>query len=328
MRRRDFIKGIVGSAAWPIAARAQQASHIRLVGVLMNTSDSDSEGQTRIAALRDGLRKLGWIDGRNIEIKSRWPAGDPERARVYAAELVSMNPEVIFAGTTMPLIALQRATKTTPIVFAQIIDPVATGHVASIPHPGGNITGFALFEYTIAAEWVELLKQMAPNVTRIAAIYDPANDEGPGYLPMMEAAARKHAIEVTSYAVRSGAEIQQVIETFAHEPNGGLIPLPGPITVVQRDLILSLTAKHRLPNLYAYRYYPANGGLASYGPDNIDLYRRAADYIDRILKGDRPNDLPVQFPTKYQLIINLKTANTLGLNIPESFLVRADDVIE
>jgi putative ABC transport system substrate-binding protein len=301
---------------------------MRRIGVLMNLSETDPESQARIAALRDGLRKLGWIEGRNIQIDYRWATGDPEHARRYATELVAIKPEVIFAGTTMPLAALQRATRTIPIVFAQIVDPVGSGYMATISHPGGNITGFAQFEFAIASEWVNQLKQIAPNVTRIAAIYDPANTEAPGFLPMMDAAARAHALEVASYAVRGRADIEHAIEAFAREPYGGLIPLPSSLMAVEREQIVSLSAKHRLPNLYAYRYYPAIGGLASYGPDNIDAYRRAADYIDRILKGQKPADLPVQFPTKYQRVINLKTAKALGLTVADKLLALADEVIE
>jgi putative ABC transport system substrate-binding protein len=329
MRRREFIKLIAGSAAFaPFSARAQQSDRVRRIAILMNLAAADPESQRRITALRDGLRKLGWIEGRNIQIESRWGASDLDHARTYAAELVGMNPEVIFAGTSVPLTALHRATQTIPIVFAQIGDPVATGFVDSIRQPGGNVTGFSQFENEIAAEWVQLLKQIAPNVTRVAAIYDPANREYAGFLPVMDTAARAQGLQMVSYGVRNSDEIEHAIETFASEPNGGLIPLPGPITGAQRKLIIALTAKHRLPNLYALRYYPEIGGLASYGPDNIDLYRRAADYIDRILRGEKPADLPVQLPTKFQLVINLKTAKALGLEIPTALLVRADEVIE
>ena len=228
----------------------------------------------------------------------------------------------------MPLAALQRETRTIPIVFAQVEDPITLGFVASISHPGGNITGFTQFEYSIGTQWVELLKQMVPNMTRVAVIYDADYLGAPGFLPMMDAAARAHALDISSYAVRSGAEIERAIDTFAREPTGGLIPLPGPLIAAERKQIISLTVKHRLPNLYGQRYLPQIGGLASYGPDNIDLYLRAADYIDRILRGETPADLPVQLPTKFQLVINLKTAKALGLEIPTTLLVRADEVIE
>jgi putative tryptophan/tyrosine transport system substrate-binding protein len=329
MRRRDFFKVIaVSTAGWPLAVRAQQPERTRRIGVLMNYSESDPESRARIAALRDGLRRLGWIEGHNIQIEYRWGAGDTDHARTYAAELVAMKPELIFAGTSVPLTALHRATQTIPIVFAQIADPVATGFVASIREPGGNITGFAQFEYEIGAEWVQLLKQIAPSITRVAAIYDPGNREYAAFLPVMDTAARAQGLQMASYAVRSSDEIEHAIETFASEPNGGLIPLPGPIMLAQRQLIIALTAKHRLPDLYALNYYPASGGLASYGADVIDLYRRATNYIDRILKGEKAADLPVQFPTKYQLVINMKTAKALGIEVPTSLLVRADEVIE
>jgi putative tryptophan/tyrosine transport system substrate-binding protein len=330
MRRRDLIKGIAGSAiAWPLAAHVQQAQSVRRIGVLMNLSESDPEGQSRMAAVRDGLRKLGWIEGRNLQVESRWGAGDSQRIRAYAAELVAMKPSVIFASAASVAVALQRETRTVPIVFAQTIDPVGLGLVASISQPGGNITGFALYEFAIAAHWVELLKQFAPNLTRVAAMYDDAaSPAAVGLLPMTNAGARMQGVEVATYAVRNEAEIVQAIEAFAREPGGGLIPLPSELIAVKRELIISLAAKHRLPNIYAFRYYPESGGLASYGVDNIDTYRRAADYIDRILKGEKPADLPVQFPTKYQLVINLKTAKALGLTVPDKLLVSADEVIE
>jgi putative tryptophan/tyrosine transport system substrate-binding protein len=328
MRRRDFIQGIAVSSAWPVAARAQQGEPTRRIGVLMNLSETDSEGQARIAAFREGLDKLGWLEGRNIQIEYRWAAGNPERIRAFAAELVALKPEVIFAAPFESAAALQRETRTVPIVFAQAGDPVASGLVASVPRPGGNITGFALYEFTIAAQWIELLKQIAPNITRVAVIYYPATPGVTGYLPMIEAAARIRAVEISSYPVRDDAEVEQAIETFAREPNGGLIPLPSILIATHREFIIALASQHRLPNIFAYRYYPANGGLASYGADNIDGYRRAADYVDRILKGEKPADLPVQFPTKYQLVINLKTAKALGLTIPPSLLAAADEVIE
>jgi len=328
MRRREFIALVAGAAAWPLAARAQQSDRMHHVGVLMNLPESNPESQARISALRDGLRKLGWIDGRNLQIVTRWGASDLDHARAYAAELVAIKPEVIFAGTTVPLTALHQATQTIPIVFAQTADPVAVGFVSSIRHPGGNITGFAQFEYSLGAEWVDLLKQLAPMMTSIAVLYDPSNKEFSEFLPAIEAAARSHTLRLSSHGVRSSDEIEQTIDTFAREPNGGLILLPGPIMALQRELIISLATKHRLPNTYSLRYYPVNGGLVSYGPNSNDLYRRAADYIDRILKGERPADLPVQFPTKYELVINLKTAKAIGIEVATPLLVRADEVIE
>jgi putative ABC transport system substrate-binding protein len=294
---------------------------------LLSNSESDAEGQARVAGLRQGLQELGWMEGRNIKIDYRWSAG-ADQMRAYAAELVALKPDVIFAAATAALAAMQRATRTIPLVFAQVSDPVGGGFVASLAHPGSNITGFALYEFAISAKWLELLKQIASAMTRAAVIYDPANPVATGYLPMIEASGRSLGVQVVTSAVHDAAEIERVIEAFATEPNGGLIPMPGPLITGQRDLIISLANRHRLPSVYAYRFYPANGGLASYGVDNIDLYRRAASYVDRILKGEKPADLPVQEATKFELVINLKTAKALGLDIPNSVLARTDEVIE
>jgi len=329
MKRRAFITLLGGAAAaWPLAARAQQRERMRLIGVLMNLAERDPEGQARIAAFREGLGKLGWTEGREVQIEYRWFAGDPERAQAYAADLVKLKPEVIFAGTAPSLAPLQRETRSVPIVFAQVADPVGGGFVASLARPGGNITGFAQFEYAIGAKWLELLKQIAPQVARAAIVYDPTNPEASEYLPPIEAAAQSLGVQVSISAVRSVAEIERAIEQFTREPNGGLIPLPSPLMAVHRDLIISLAMRHRLPNVYAYRYYPIGGGLASYGIDNIELYRRAASYVDRILRGEKPDDLPVQQATKFELVINLKTAKALGLDPPISLLARTDEVIE
>jgi putative ABC transport system substrate-binding protein len=327
VKRRKFIALLGAATAWPLAARAQQPA-VRHVGVLMNLAESDAEGQARIGALREGLAKLGWTEERELQIEYRWFAGDPDRAPTYAAELVKLKPEVIFAGATPSVAVLQRETRSVPIVFAQVADPVGAGFVASLARPGGNITGFASFEYTIAAKWLELLKQIAPQVTRVAVIYDLTNPETKEYLPVIEAAARSFGVQVSISVVRNAAEIERAIEEFTREPNGGLIPLPTPLMAVHRDLIISLAARHRLPNVYAWRYYPMAGGLASYGIDNIELYRRAASYVDRILKSEKPGDLPVQQATKFELVINLKTAKALGLDPPISLLARSDEVIE
>jgi putative ABC transport system substrate-binding protein len=327
--RREFITLLGGAAAaWPLAARAQQPDRVRRIGVLVNLAEGDSEGQARVAAFREALGKLGWTEGRELQIDYRWFAGDPDRARAYAAELVKLKPDVIFAASSSSLAALQRETRSLPIIFAQVADPVAAGFVASMARPGGNITGFAQFEYAIGAKWLELLKQIAPQVTRVAIIYDPANPETKEYLPVIEAAARSFGVQASISAVRDTAEIERVIEEFAREPNGGLIPLPSPLMAVHRDLIISLARRHRLPNVFALRYYPMAGGLASYGTDNIELYRRAASYVDRILKGEKPGDLPIQQATKFELVINLKTARELGLDPPISLLARTDEVIE
>jgi putative tryptophan/tyrosine transport system substrate-binding protein len=326
--RREFIAILGSAAAWPLAAHAQQRERMRRVGVLVNLAEGDSEGQARVAAFREALGKLGWTEGRELQIDYRWFAGDPDRARAYAAELVKLKPDVIFAASSSSLAALQRETRSLPIIFAQVADPVAAGFVASMARPGGNITGFAQFEYAIGAKWLELLKQIAPQVTRVAIIYDPANPETKEYLPVIEAAARSFGVQASISAVRDTAEIERVIEEFAREPNGGLIPLPSPLMAVHRDLIISLARRHRLPNVFALRYYPMAGGLASYGTDNIELYRRAASYVDRILKGEKPGDLPIQQATKFELVINLKTARELGLDPPISLLARTDEVIE
>jgi ABC-type uncharacterized transport system substrate-binding protein len=306
MRRREFISLLGSAAAWPLAARAQQGGTVRRVGVLLSASETDPEGQARVAALRQGLQELGWSEGRNLKVDYRWTGGDDVRARAYAAELVASQPDVIFAAPSAALASVQRATRTIPIVFAQISDPVGAGFVTSLAHPGGNITGFALFEFAIGAKWLELLKQIAPSVTRVAAIYDPATPSAYGFLPMIAAAGRSFGVDVFTHAVH---------HTTA-------------LIAVQRDFVITLANRHRLPNVYAFRYYPASGGLASYGVDNIDLHKRAASYIDRILKGEKPANLPVQLATKYELVINMRTAKALGLDIPVSVLARTDEVIE
>jgi putative tryptophan/tyrosine transport system substrate-binding protein len=301
MNRREVITLIGGAAAppllWPLAARAQQpAMPVRRLGVLLSTSETDPEGQARVAALRQGLQDLGWSEGRNLKIDHRWTGGDDARARTYAAELVASQPDVIFAAPSAALAAVQRATRTIPIVFAQISDPVGAGFVAGLAHPGGNITGFGLFEFAIGAKWLELLKQIAPSVTRVAAIYDPATPSAYGFLPMIEAAGRSFGVDVFIHAVHDTTEIERVINAFAAEPNGGLIPVASALIAVQRDFVIALANRHRLPNVYTFRYYPASGGLASYGVDNIDLYKRAASYIDRILKVRSPRICRFNWP--------------------------------
>jgi putative ABC transport system substrate-binding protein len=273
---------------WPFAVRAQQADHMRRIGVLMNLTERDSEGQARIAAFREGLGRLGWSESREVQIEYRWAGGDPDRARAYAAELVKLTPDVIFAATTSSLALLQRETHSIPIVFAQVLDPVGAGFVASMARPGGNMTGFANYEYAIGAKWLEPLKEIAPQITRVAIIYDEANPESKKFQPVIEARSRSLGVQASISAVRDIVEIERAIEEIAREPNGGLIPLPSPLIAVHRDLIILLATRHRLPNVYAYRYYPISGGLASYGVDDIDLYRRAASYVDRILKGEQP----------------------------------------
>jgi putative tryptophan/tyrosine transport system substrate-binding protein len=328
LKRREFITLLGGATAWPMAARAQRPEAMRRVGVLMNLEETDGEGQARVGAFREGLGKLSWTEGREIQIEYRWSGGDPDRARTYATELVKLNPDVILAGATSSLAPLHQETHSVPIVFAQVSDPVGAGFVASLARPGGNITGFANFEYAIGAKWLELIKEIAPQVTHVAIIYDPANPETKEFLPVIEAAAKLLGMRVSISAVHGDVEIKRAIEEFVRESNGGLIPLPSPLMAVHRDLIVSMARLHSLPSVYAFRYYPISGGLASYGTDNIDLFRRAASYVDRILKGEKPGDLPIQQASKFELVINLKTARALGLDPPISLLARTDEVIE
>ena len=330
IERRKFIAALGGSAfAWPLAARAQQADRVRRVGVLMNLAADDPEGQARIAAFLQGLQELGWTEGRNVRIDYRWHADDADRYRTYAAELVALAPDVILASSSASTAALQQATRTVPIVFAIVVDPVGAGYVASLARPGGNVTGFTLFEYSLSGKWLELLKEIAPNLMRIAILRDPAIASGIGQFAVIQAMAPPSlAVELAPIDMHDPGETEHAITAFAREPNGGLIVTASPLAATYRDLIISLATRYRLPNVYAFRYYPASGGLASYGPDTADEFKRAADYVDRILKGEKPADLPVQSPTKYQLVINLKAAKALGLVVPTALLARADEVIE
>ena len=330
MRRRDFIKAAAGSASiWPLVARAQQSDRMRRLGVLISAvTEADAEGQARVAALRLGLLEHGWVEGRNLEVDYRWGGANPSRIRAYAAELTALNPDVIFAAPSAALAEVQRATRTIPIVFAQVSDPVGTGFVDSLAHPGGNITGFALFEFTIGAKWLELLKQLAPSVTHAAVIYDPATPSASGFLPLIEAAGRRLGVDVSVHSVRDTSEIEGVINALAAKPNGGLIAIASSLLTAKRDLIISLVNRSSLPAIFSFRYYAEAGGLASYGVDNHDLFRRAASYVDRILRGQKPSDLPVQVSTKFELVINAKTAKALGLTVPSALLAVADEVIE
>jgi putative ABC transport system substrate-binding protein len=327
MRRREFISLLGSAAAWPLAARAQEGEQIHRIGVLIaGLTEKDSEGQLRMAAFRRGLQNLGWIEGRNVHIEERWPGGNDERLRSFAAELVGMRPDAIFAGNEAAMMALQRTASNLPTVFAQVGDPVAAGLVASIARPGGNVTGFALWEYGFAAKWGEVLREIAPRTVRIGVIYDPANAMQ-RQLPDLERSLPP-GVQAVALSVSSRSALENAIERIAIEPNGALLVFPGPLPVAHRDLIITLAVKHRLPLLYPYRYFPAAGGLISYGPDLADHYRLAAGYIARILKGEKPADLPVQFPTKYVLVINLNTAKALGLTVPDRLLALADEVIE
>jgi ABC-type uncharacterized transport system substrate-binding protein len=329
MRRREFIT-LLGSAvaAWPRAAGAQQSERMRRIGVLMNLAADDAEGQARIAAFRQGLQQLGWTDGGNVRIDYRWAAGDAGRFQRYAEELLALAPDVILASAAPSVQALQRATRTVPIVFANVGDPVASGFVQSLARPGGNATGFMQFEFSLSGKWLELLKQVAPDVTRAAVLRDPEVGTGTSQFAVIQAMAPLLRIEVNPVNVRDPSEISRAVEAFARSPNGGLIVTASSMAVRHRDLITMLAARHRLPAVYSFRPFVAAGGLMSYGIDQIDPYRQAAGYVDRILKGEKPADLPVQQPTKFELVINLKTAKALGLEVPPTLLVRADEVIE
>jgi putative tryptophan/tyrosine transport system substrate-binding protein len=328
MRRRDFFKLVAGVAvAWPLSAHAQQSE--RRVGVLMSTAADEPEGRARFAAFRDALQQLGWTDGRNVRIDIRGPASEPDNYRKYAAELVALRPDVILASSSASIAALQQMTRGVPIVFTNVIDPVGAGYILSLSRPGGNTTGFSSFEYSLSGKWLELLKGIAPNVTRAAILRDPALAAGIGQFAAIQALAPpSFDVELTPIDVRDPSEVERAITAFARERNGGLIVTASSAARTHRELIISLAMQHRLPNVFPFRHYPSNGGLASYGPDAIDEHKRAAVYIDRILKGEKPADLPVQAPNRYLLVINLKTAKTLGLTVPPSLLARADEVIE
>jgi putative ABC transport system substrate-binding protein len=327
MRRREFVLLLGGTAAWPLAVHAQQTDSVRRIGALFSQLEGDPEGQARAEAFRQGLKDLGWIEGRNLHVEYRWAGGGLDRQRPLAAELMKQKLEVVFASATSALVALREATNTMPIVFAQVTDPVGAGFVQSLGRPGGNITGLTQHEFGIGVKWLELLKQLAPRVSRVAVLHDQ-NPARLGYLRAMEPASSSMGLAVVPTFVRDRNDITSGIEAIVSQPNGGLIVLPGPVGSTNRDLIIALAARHRLPAVYAFRYHVVSGGLASYGIDNIDLFRRAAWYVDRILKGDKPSELPVQHPTKFQLVINLKTAKALGLDPPLSLLARTDEVIE
>jgi putative ABC transport system substrate-binding protein len=330
MRRREFITLLCGAAAaWPLTARAQQPDRMRRIGVLMGFSESDSQAQSFIAAFRNGLQKLGWTDGRNVRIDTRWAAFDAESRQRFAKELIALQPDLILSHTTPTTAALLQQTRTIPIIFATVTDPIGSGFVASLSRPGGNVTGFTLVEPTLAAKWVELLKEIAPRVNRIAMLFNPATATYADYfLKPFKAAATSFAVEAIAAPAHDTSELESVIAAQAREPNGGLIVMPDSFTDAHRVEITSLVARYGLPAIYAYRFFTERGGLLSYGADLRDNFRRAADYVDRVLKGEKPADLPVQAPTKFELTINLKTAKVLGLTVPPSLLGLADEVIE
>jgi putative ABC transport system substrate-binding protein len=326
--RREFISLLGGAAAWPIAARAQQRERLRRIGVLMNTGADDTEGQARLLAFVQGMQQAGWAIGHNMIVDLRWGEGNPDRFRRYAVELVALAPDVILgaSGATVP--ALLQATRTVPIVFAQTGDPVGAGFVASLARPGGNATGFTQLEFGITGKWLELLKQIAPGVTRAAVIRDATDPSGMGQWGAIHAVAPSLGLEVSPVNAHDPEELERVVTAFARSPNAGLVVTASAPTAVHRETIISLAALHRLPAVYPFRYHVVSGGLIAYGPDTIDPYRRAAGYVDRILRGEKPADLPVQAPTKYELVINLKTAKALGIEVPPTLLARAGEVIE
>jgi putative ABC transport system substrate-binding protein len=328
MRRRDFITLLGGAAAaWPLAARAQQPVRMRRIAMLNNLAEGDRDTQVWIGAFRQRLESLGWNEGRNLHIDIRWGAGDLTRLRGYAAELVSMTPDVAFADSTPAISALQQATRTIPIVFVGGSNPVGSGFVASLAHPEGNITGFISFEPAIGGKWLGTLKEIAPRVARAALIYNPQTHTGQ-YFQSIETAAQSLSVELVRLAFAHATDIERGIEDFARAPNGGLLVLSDPSAALHRELIVALAARHRLPAVYPFRQYVTTGGLISYGVDRPDQYRRAAEYVSRILKGEKPVELPVQVPTKFELLINLKTAKALGLEVPDKLLALADEVIE
>ena len=329
MRRRDFIKGIAGSAvALPFAARAQQGEPARHIGVLLPTAADDTQGQARLALLLQEMQRLGWSVNRNLQVATRWGAGDAGRYRKYAAELIALNPDVIIANTGPVLAAVQQATSTIPLVFVGVVDPVGAGFVATLARPGGNTTGFALFDYGISGKWLALLKEIAPNVTRALVFRDPSTATGIGQLAAIQSVAPSLGIELSPIDLRDVSALERAVVEFAGKPNGGVIVGASPALQVRRQEVAALLAKHRLPAIYPFRYFVVAGGLISYGPDTEEGFRPAANYVDRILKGEKPADLPVQTPTKYDLVINLKVARALGIVMPPSVLGRADEVIE
>ena len=329
MRRRDFITLLGGAAAaWPLGARAQQAERMRLIGVLMGIAADDPAAQPRLAAFVIGLHQLGWTEGRNVRIDIRWGGGEAERNRALAAELVALAPDVILSASSAAVAPLLQQTRSIPIVFTVVIDAVGAGYVDSMARPGGNATGFIIWEYSMGGKWLELLKEISPEATRVAVLRDAGTAVGPGQFGAIQAVAPSLGVELRPIDVRDPGEIERSITIFAQGSNGGLIVTGSAPATVHRKVIIALAARHKLPAVYVNRFFVVDGGLISYGPDYVDQYRRAAGYVDRILKGAKPAELPVQGPTKYETVINLKTAKALGLEVPHSLLARADEVIE
>jgi putative ABC transport system substrate-binding protein len=327
--RRKFI-ALLGcaAAACPLAARAQQGERMRRIGVLLGFDESDADAKAWLAAFEEGLQKLGWSQGRNLRIEYRWAGNDEARLKSYAAELVGAAPDVLFTATGLALVALNRETRSLPIVFVQVADPVKLGFVESLARPGGNITGFTTYEYPIGSKWLELLKDTAPSTTRVAVIFDPRNPTQAQYVQGVEASTPSFGVQLTLAPVRDAAELERAIDAVAQQPNGGLIVAPNIVTILHRELIVALAARHRLPAVYPYRMFTTAGGFMSYGIDLAEIYRRAASYVDLILKGAKAGELPVQLSAKFELVVNLKAAKALSLTIPEPFLQRADEVIE
>jgi ABC-type uncharacterized transport system substrate-binding protein len=328
MRRRTFITLLGGAAAWPLAARAQQSDRMRRIGVLMDLAADDPEGRVRLAVFRAELSRLGWADGGNTRIDIRWGAGVANRMREFAEELVALMPDAILASGSPSVGALQQSTMKLPVVFASVVDPVGAGFVASLARPGGNITGFMLLEYSIGTKWLELLKDVEPRVSRVAVLRDPTLASGSGQFGAIQAVASSFGVELSPIGMRNAGEIEDAVNAFARGAKGGLIVTASTLATLHRELIVALASRHRLPAVYSNRLFVTGGGLLSYSPDRIDQFRQAAAYVDRILKGEKPADLPVQAPTKFEFVINLKTAKALGLELPPTLLARADEVIE